>query len=111
MTTINFAVWNMEWMNDLFTDGPAFHPDDKRVRGPNPGSRENPTVQQRRKSLSGAINEMDMDVVVVVEGPNKVDELQLFFDSDVDGDWTCDVQPTKGSSQIVGLAVRTVLTS
>lgn len=109
MATINIAVWNMEWMNDLFTDGPAFHPDTKTVRGPNPGSRQNPTVIQRRDSLSGAIDEMSLDVLVVVEGPNKADELQLFFDSDVEGDWKCDVQPTKGSSQIVGVAVRTDL--
>ena len=107
MATINFAVWNMEWMNDLFTQGPAFHPDDRRVRGPNPGSRSNPTVKQRRESLAGAINEMDLDVLVVVEGPNKADELQLFFETDVQGTWHCDVQPTKGSSQIIGLAVRT----
>jgi endonuclease/exonuclease/phosphatase family metal-dependent hydrolase len=77
------------------------------VRGPNPGSRSNPTVQDRRESLSGAINELNLDVLVVVEGPNKSDELQLFFDTDVQGDWHCDVQPTKGSSQIIGIAVRT----
>jgi len=107
MSIINFGVWNMEWMNDLFTDGPAFHPDDKRVRGPNPRSRDNPTVRERRTSLAGAIDEMALDVLVIVEGPNKADELQLFFDTDVAGDWMCDVQPTKGSSQIVGIAVRT----
>ncbi len=106
MPIINLAVWNMEWMNDLFTDGPAFYPDDKPVRGPNPGKRDKPTVIQRRAALSGVIDELDIDVLVVVEGPNKADELQLFFDTDVAGDWTCDVQPTKGSSQIVGIAVR-----
>jgi len=97
----------MEWMNDLFTQGPSYHPDDRRVRGPNPGHSSNPTVKQRRESLSGAINEMNLDVLVVVEGPNKADELQLFFDTDVQGTWQCDVQPTKGSSQIIGIAVRT----
>jgi endonuclease/exonuclease/phosphatase family metal-dependent hydrolase len=107
MAIIKFAVWNMEWMNDLFTDGPAFHPDEKTVRGPNPGSRDNPTVLQRRQSLAGALNELGLDVLVVVEGPNKTDELQLFFDDDVTGTWRCEVQPTKGASQIVGLAVRT----
>ncbi len=107
MAKLQFAVWNVEWMNDLFTAGPAFHDNDRRVRGPNPRSRQNPTVQQRRESLSGAINEMNLDVLVVVEGPNKAEELQLFFDSDVEGDWHCEVQPTKGSSQIVGIAVRT----
>lgn len=107
MPAINFAVWNMEWMNDLFEDGQTFHPDDKPVRGPNPGSRDKPTVIERRESLAGAIDEMDLDVLVVVEGPNKADELQLFFDTDVAGTWLCDVQPTKGSSQIVGIAVKT----
>jgi len=106
MTNLNFAVWNMEWMNDLFTDGPAFKGDNERVRGPNPGKGENPTVKERRDSLSGAIDDMNLDVLVVVEGPNKADELKLFFDTDVQGDWRCDVQPTKGSSQIIGVAVR-----
>lgn len=108
MAIIRFGVWNMEWMNDLFTDGPAFKPNDKKVRGPNPTRKKNkPTVKDRRKSLSGVLNEIDLDVVVVVEGPNKANELQLFFDEDVDGDWTCDVQPSKGGSQIIGVAVRT----
>lgn len=107
MAKIKFAVWNMEWMNDLFTAGPSFHPDDKRVRGPNPGSHSNPTVKQRRESLAGAVDEMGLDALVVVEGPNKADELQFFFDQDVQGTWQCDVQPTKGSSQVVGIAVRT----
>lgn len=40
---------------------------------------------QRRASLAGVLNEVDVDVLVVVEGPNKATELQLFFDIDVDG--------------------------
>lgn len=108
MATIRFGVWNMEWMNDLFTDGPAFKDDHAKVRGPNPDRAEDePTVKQRRASLSGVLNEIGVDVLVVVEGPNKATELQLFFDADVSGTWACDVQPTKGGSQIVGLAVRT----
>lgn len=108
MATIRFGVWNMEWMNDLFTDGPAFKNDDQQVRGPNPFNSSNrPTVKDRRESLAGVLNEVDVDALIVVEGPNKATELQLFFDTDVDGTWVCDVQPTKGGSQIVGLAVRT----
>lgn len=106
MATIRFGVWNMEWMNDLFTDGPAFKPDDETVRGPGAG-KSSPTVKQRRESLSGVLKEIDIDALVVVEGPNKASELQLFFDTDVEGTLSCDVQPSKGSSQIVGLAVRT----
>lgn len=108
MANIRFGVWNMEWMNDLFTDGPAFKSDDRQVRGPNPSNkRDEPTVKHRRESLAGVLNEIDVDVLVVVEGPNKATELQLFFDTDVNGTWACDVQPTKGGSQIIGLAVRT----
>jgi hypothetical protein len=108
MSTIRFGVWNMEWMNDLFTDGPAFKADNARVRGPNPTmGRDEPTVRHRRDSLSGVIDDIDLDALMVVEGPNKASELQLFFDTDVTGTWVCDVQPTKGGSQIIGLAVRT----
>lgn len=108
MANIRFGVWNMEWMNDLFTDGPSFKEDGKKVRGPSPGyDRNRPTVKDRRESLAGVLNEVDVDVLVIVEGPNKATELQLFFHADVIGTWTCDVQPTKGGSQIVGLAVRT----
>lgn len=108
MATIRFGVWNMEWMNDLFTDGPAFKDDNAKVRGPNPKYKKGePTVKHRRESLSGVLNEIDLDALVVVEGPNKAAELQLFFDTDVTGNWLCDVQPTKGGSQIIGLAVRT----
>lgn len=108
MEKIRFGVWNMEWMNDLFIEGPAFKDDDVQVRGPNPRRERNePTVKHRRESLAGVLNEIDVDALIVVEGPNKASELQLFFDSDVTGTWSCDIQPTKGSSQIIGLAVRT----
>ena len=106
MGEVRFAVWNVEWMNDLFTgdDPPVFKPDDKEVRGP----RKKNTVLQRRNSLAAVVNDIEVDALVVVEGPNRASELQLFFDhSLVQGDWKCDVQPVKGGSQIVGLAVRT----
>src|SRR5215204_2159403 len=51
-------------------------------------------------------DEPPADVVVVVEGPNRAEELQLFFDEDVEGDWETWVQPSKGSTQCVGVAVR-----
>ena len=107
MAIINFAVWNMEWMNDLFDGNHQLKPDNASARGPNPGSSGNPSVLERRQSLSGAIDEMDLDVLVIVEGPNKAEELQLFFDTDVTGTWECDVQPSKGSSQLVGIAIKT----
>jgi hypothetical protein len=99
---INFGVWNIEWMNDLFTgDTPVFRPDGDVVRGP----RRDNTVAQRRADVAGVINDLDLDAMVIVEGPNRVEELQLFFDQDtVNGDWRCAVQSS--GAQSLGLAVR-----
>jgi len=95
----------MEWMNDLFVSNaqPAdFRPDNDDV------GREGAvvTVRERRDDLSGVLNELKPDAVVVVEGPNRDEELQLFFDVDVNGDWKTKVQHTSGSTQDVGIAVR-----
>src|SRR5215203_5679792 len=94
----------MEWMNDLFVSNdepPAFRPDEDE-----PAHHRGATVRERRDHLSGALNELAADVVVVVEGPNRAEELQLFFDEDVEGDWETWVQPSKGSTQCVEVAVR-----
>ena len=66
-------------MNDLFTHGSlAFNDDDRKVRAPKPTySRNRPTVKDRWESLSGVLNEIDVDALVV-EGPNKATELALF---------------------------------
>ena len=105
MATFHLGVWNVQWMNDLFTSATPteFKPDDNSARGPRSGS----TVIRRRRALSGVLAQLDLDVLIIVEGPNRTEELQLFFDTDVEGDWVCDVQPTKGGSQIIGMAVRT----
>ena len=105
MPTLRFLVWNMEWMNDLF--GPNDQPVAFRADGDHPAHHAGATVRQRRDHLAGVLNELAPDVVIVVEGPNQTDELQLFFDSDVQGTWKTQVQPSKGMSQCLGLAVRT----
>ena len=105
VTELSFLLWNMEWMNDLFVSNdepPGFRPDDDE-----PAHHRGATVRERRDHLSGALNELVADVVVVVEGPNRAEELQLFFDEDVQGNWETWVQPSKGSAQCVGVAVRT----
>lgn len=102
---LRLLVWNMEWMNDLFgaNDAPAaFKPDDAKPQH----SRDGVTVKMRREHLSGVINELSPDVVVVVEGPNRDSELQLFFDTDVTGDWQVASQHSRGTQE-VGIAVRT----
>lgn len=52
-----------------------FKADDAVVRGPRSGN----TVAQLRADISGVINDIGVDVLVVVEGPNRAEELQLFF--------------------------------
>ncbi len=102
MAEIQFWVWNIEWMNSLFEgDPPQFKAGGTTVRGP----RKNNSVDDRIADISGVINEMDLQVLVVVEGPNRVEELQLFFDRpEINGDWKCAVQ--QSGAQSVGLAVR-----
>ncbi len=100
--SFKLLCWNMEWMNDLFDGEGSFRPDDYK-----PQHNKNTTVIARRQDLAGVINEIAPAAVVVVEGPNRTKELQLFFDSDVKGTWQTYIQTTKGSSQCVGIAVRT----
>jgi hypothetical protein len=104
MPNLRLVVWNMEWMNDLYGPNdlpPAFKADDDR-----PFHKQKATVRQRRDDLSGVLDELAPDIAVVVEGPNRTGELELFFDQDVQGDWKVEVQPSKGQSQCIGIAVR-----
>lgn len=101
MGKVKFSVWNMEWMNELFEgDPPRFRADDDK------GYRTKHLIKARREDLTGIVNHIDSDIWVIVEGPNQVDELQLFFDNPaVNGDWKCAVQPS--GAQSLGIAVRT----
>lgn len=102
MATVKVLCWNMEWMNDLFDEAGNFHPDLHR-----PQHASDTTVRTRRDHLSGVIEDLNPDVVVIVEGPNRETELQKFFDADVTGTWKAHLQSTSGSAQCIGCAVRT----
>lgn len=115
MGTMRMAVWNMEWLNRLFTGGDdsRFKPDDA-----TPDSRSRVTVGERKAGLVQGLAALDADLVVVVEGPNATAELQLLFDELAPGTWTCFAQRSLSpngpgradvfsSAQCVGLAVRT----
>lgn len=80
----------MEWMNGLFEgETQVFTPGDDSIRG----FRKASTVGKRHRDIAGAINELDVQVLVVVEGSNRPEELQLFFDQlIVEGNWECAVQ-------------------
>jgi endonuclease/exonuclease/phosphatase family metal-dependent hydrolase len=105
MPNLKMLEWNMEWMNDLFVSGnqeAQFRPDNEK-----PQHGGDTTIRERRDHLSGVINELAPDFVVVVEGPSLRDELQLFFSQDVAGTWEVVLQTSPGQSQNIGLAVRT----
>lgn len=102
MASLKLLVWNMEWMNDLFGSDFTFRPDAEKTQ-----HMRSATVKQRREHLSKVINELQPDVMVIVEGPNVSQELQVFFDADVLGTWQCHIQRSPGMTQCIGLAVRT----
>ncbi|MDD1750040.1 MAG: hypothetical protein LUO89_09205 [Methanothrix sp.] len=104
MSNLKLVLWNMEWLDDLFKKGnqaAQFRPDDEKT----PHSSQT-TVKQRRDDLSGVLRELMPDVVVIVEGPSRPEELQLFFDNIGQGNWATDLQVSQGQSQNIGLAVR-----
>jgi endonuclease/exonuclease/phosphatase family metal-dependent hydrolase len=106
MQNLKLVCWNMEWLNDLFVEdsqAPAFKADqDKPAHG-----HGDITVADRRRDLAGVINELAPDILVVVEGPSRAEELKLFFDQPaLQGDWVTALQPNKSSAQNVGVAVR-----
>lgn len=102
MASIKVLCWNMEWMNDLFLEDGSFKADNSI-----PSHHPTTNVKTRREHLSGVIEDINPDVVIVVEGPNKTIELQRFFDADVTGNWKANIQISKGSSQCIGIALRT----
>ena len=104
MSDIKFALWNIAWMNGLFkTDDSGNVVFQEGDHVPHYGYKK-ATVLERRKNIAGVINDIAADVMVITEGPNQAEELQLFFDSDVNNDWHCYVQPS--GAQSVGIAVR-----
>lgn len=120
---MKIAVWNLEWLNDMVTTDPdgrsVLKPPDARVRGPKPPwQSENPTVAQRSALIGAGLADLDADLIVVVEGPDRDSELQAIFDALAPGRWSCHVQRSRylsrpgaggrrlGSSQCIGLALR-----
>ena len=104
LSNLKFVLWNMEWLDDLFAkDDQAvqFRPDDEKA----PHS-SGTTVKQRRDDLSGVLRELMPDVVVIVEGPSRQKELQLFFDNIGLGTWITDLQVSPSQTQNIGIAVR-----
>ncbi len=75
MAKLKFLMWNVEWMNDLFTTGTG--PAAFRSDGEKPLHNKDTTVKVRRDHLSGVLKEIGPDIVVVAEGPSRQEELAL----------------------------------
>jgi hypothetical protein len=108
MADMKIVVWNVEWMSDLFVPAsqpPAFRPDDEKPTH-SPGA----TIRKRRDDLAGVLRELAPDLAVLVEGPGRNEDLQLFFDQDLnEHTWKTHVQVSHaaGQPQNISLAVRT----
>lgn len=103
MSNLKFVLWNVEWMNDLFTkdeQAVQFLPDGEKT------AHSSATAKQRRDDLSAVLRELNPDVAVIIEGPSRREELQLFFDSIGQGSWIADLQASPGQTQNIGIAVR-----
>lgn len=120
---LKVVCWNLDWLSDLFAESadgtPALKPEDMVVRGPSPPNRVGsaPTVAHRLRLIKKAIIDLDPDIVIVLEGPNRAETLEYFFNQMGFGEWKCRVQesrytdfpggPQVDSSRCIGLAVRT----
>lgn len=75
------AVWNMEWLNDLVdSDAGRLKPDNQNVRGPRP-PRENqgPTVAERIVLLREGLADLDPDILLIVEGPDRAEDMEVLM--------------------------------
>jgi hypothetical protein len=120
---LKLVSWNMDWFADLFAEDdegrPVLKADDMLVRGPSPMNRRGsaPTVAHRMRLLKKAIIDLDPDIILVLEGPNRSEALAHFFNLLGHGEWTCHVQqsryarvpdgPIEEARRCIGLAVRT----
>jgi endonuclease/exonuclease/phosphatase family metal-dependent hydrolase len=108
MATIKFVLWNMEWLNDLFTSDSATAAFKPRTAST---AHSKASVGKRLDELRDVLVKLDPDCVVVIEGPSRAAELDLFFNSGFTGTWATHLQETRrpgyASLQNIGIALRT----
>lgn len=117
---MKLAVWNMEWLNDLVDSGAgAVKPDDETVRGPKPPwQKANPTVAERIALLREGLADLDPDILLIVEGPDRTEDMKVLMAELSDAEWAVSMQRTRyllspegtrrqTSTQCVGIALRT----
>ncbi len=117
---MKLAVWNMEWLNDLVdSNSGALKPGDRNVRGPRPPwENEGPTVAERVALLREGLADLDPDILLIVEGPDRTEDMEILMASISDAEWAIYIQRSRfpsapdnsrqnTSTQCVGIALRT----
>lgn len=117
---MKLAVWNMEWLNDLVdSDAGALKSNDTSVRGPRPPwENTGPTVGERVALLREGLEDLDADILLIVEGPDRTEDMEVLMASISDAQWSVYIQRSRyptgpdnprlnTSTQCVGVAVRT----
>lgn len=117
---MKLAVWNMEWLNDLVdSNAGALKPGVRNVRGPRPPwENEGPTVAERIALLREGLADLDPDILLIVEGPDRTEDMEILMAAISDAEWTVHIQRSRfpsapdnsrqnTSTQCVGIALRT----
>lgn len=117
---MKLAVWNMEWLNDLVdSSAGALKPNDRNVRGPRPPwKNEGPTVAERITLLREGLADLDPDILLIVEGPDRTEDMEILMAAISDAEWVIHIQRSRfpsapdntrqnTSTQCVGIALRT----
>lgn len=104
MPDVKLVLWNMEWLNDLFgkdDEDVCFKNDNEETQ-----HKKKTTIKQRRDDLYAVINKLSPDLLVIIEGPSRNEELQLFFNEMKNGTWITYLQKSNGGQQNIGIAIR-----
>ncbi|MEO1004154.1 MAG: endonuclease/exonuclease/phosphatase family protein [Cyanobacteria bacterium J06638_7] len=98
---MKIANWNIEWMNKWFSsDGqdPTW-----RDSSDIPGVTD---INDLARRVAAVIKTMDPDILMIQEGPSRSQELKLFVDRYLDGDYTILGPSGKGQQKLYALVKR-----
>lgn len=89
MTNFKLVTWNIEWMNNLFTDNRPKEDDDSKTRF---------------DQISNAIKDLDPHILSIQEGPNDYEEMTAFINTYLSGNYECIRAPMRDHDPVTGKA-------
>lgn len=84
---LRIVTWNIEWMNNLFSN--------------NIPKTESESVE-RFNQIGSAISDMDPDILIIQEGPNEYPEMESFVDQYAEGVYTFVRAPLREKNPVTG---------